>query len=61
MFEQNNVGVRLESPLLSYVKSLNENSPELGHVLSVVERIVSSFEDEGNCLGFECSLVVPKL
>jgi hypothetical protein len=55
MFEQNNVGVRLESPLLSYVKSLNENSPELGHVLSVVERIVSSFEDEGNCLGFECS------
>jgi hypothetical protein len=45
MFEQNNVGVRLENPLVSYAKSLNESSPELGHMLAVVERIVASFEE----------------
>ena len=45
MFEQNNVGVRLENPLVAYAKSLTQSSPELGHVLAVVERIVASFED----------------
>lgn len=50
MFEQNNVGVRLENPLVSYARSLNEGSPELGHILAVVERIVESLEEGRRCL-----------
>ena len=49
MFEQNNVGVRLENPLLSYAKSLREDSPGLSHFVAAVERIVASLEG-GECL-----------
>lgn len=47
MFEQNNVGVRLESPLIDYVKQLSPDSNAVSVMLEGARRIVGALEEEG--------------
>jgi hypothetical protein len=41
MFEQNNIGVRLENPLLPFVKSVGPHSPLLMEVLEYCRAIAN--------------------
>lgn len=45
MFEQNNVGVRLENPLIAFMRALTADSPALMHIVLAVERISSRLEE----------------
>jgi hypothetical protein len=47
MFEQNNVGVRLENPLVEYTKQLPLISTATSCVLESTQRIVGGLEEAG--------------
>lgn len=53
MFEQNNVGVRLSSPLVSFMEKLKPESDHNSSLLAVVEDIVCCIEEEG-CWEEDC-------
>jgi hypothetical protein len=44
MFEQNNVGIRLENPLATFVRSINCNSPATEYIAEGVKAIVQAIE-----------------
>lgn len=48
MFEQNNVGVRLENPLVEYTKQLPMDSTATSCVLESTQRIVGGLDDAGD-------------
>jgi len=49
MFEQNNVGVRLTNPVLSYVKKLDDSSELIESILNDVKEISKILEEGGEC------------
>jgi hypothetical protein len=46
MFEQNNVGIRLENPLAAFVRGLNCKSDAIEFVAEGVKAIVEAIERE---------------
>ena len=44
MFEQNNIGVRLESPVAMHVKELTDASETVEPVLEATHQIIASIE-----------------
>lgn len=46
MFEQNNVGVRLENPLATYCRALRPHTPETTAFLASLQAIVAKLEGQ---------------
>lgn len=44
MFEQNNIGVRLESPVAMHVQQLTDTSDTIETVLDATHQIIASIE-----------------
>jgi hypothetical protein len=49
MFEQNNVGVRLTNPIVSFLQNLTNESPEIDVVMEEIQSIADNIDDEGAC------------
>lgn len=44
MFEQNNVGIRLESPIAAFVRGLNCNSPAIEYIAEGAKAVLNAIE-----------------
>jgi hypothetical protein len=44
MFEQNNIGVRLKSPIATLIGKLTPTSPAVDYILDAAEKIVAALE-----------------
>ena len=47
MFEQNNIGVRFSNPIVSFIKKMNKDSPELERLIEAVQLVAENMDDEG--------------